>query len=101
MKLAFSLSMPGCNSWNGKWSGEGRRYVIVKSFVSKKSQVKAQEILDKGYYRYDFGDGWAAGITVKEVDNMEARKLKKTSEGFSGYDWMVTSILDHGVIKVK
>lgn len=51
-----------------------------------------------GYYHYNFGDGWAAGIHVKKVDSRKALKAKKESVGFSGYDWMVDSILDYGEI---
>lgn len=32
MILAFHLSMPNCASWDGRWSGEGRKYVIVITF---------------------------------------------------------------------
>jgi len=61
--------------------------------------LKAQEILDKGYYRYDFGDGWAAGVTVRKVDTKEAGKIRRKTNGFCGYDWMVQSIQDHGKIQ--
>ena len=98
MYLAFFLSMPGCPSWNGRWSGEGRTYVIIKQFKTKKSMIKAAKILSEGYYHYSFGDGWAAGITVKEVSGSEVRKLRKASVGFAGYDWMVDSIIDYGEI---
>lgn len=34
MILSFTLSMPGRSSWNGRWSGETRRYVwMVDSIV--------------------------------------------------------------------
>ncbi len=97
MLIAFQLSMPGCASWDGKWSGEGRKYVKVESIRNKQ---KAQEILEKGYYRYSFGDGWAAGITVTEVDSRTAAKLRRESDGFCGYDWMVDSIIKYGEIKI-
>ena len=28
MIVCFELSMPNVGSWNGKWSGEDRRYII-------------------------------------------------------------------------
>ena len=96
MILAFQLSMPNCASWNGRWSGEGRKYVIVKTFRGKKAVEKAEAILAKGYYHYSWSDGWGAGITVKEVNSSQAAKLRKESQGFSGYDWMVTTICDYG-----
>lgn len=98
--IAFFLSMPGCNSWNGKWSGEGRSYVkVIKFRATKKQQEKAKSLLDVGYFSYSFGDGWVAGIRLKEVEGSESRKLTKTSNGFCGYDWMVDSILESGEIK--
>lgn len=99
MIIAFELSMPSVASWNGKWSGEGRKYVIVRNVgASKKAVDKYTKIVKRGYYHYSFGDGWAAGIQVKEIDRSIARKLKTASAGFCGYDWMVTSICDDGEI---
>lgn len=88
--------MPGRNSWNGRWSGEETLYAIVKKFATKKAQVKAQEILAKRYYSHNFGDGWRAGIEVSEATPQEARRVRKLSKGFCGYDWMVANILAHG-----
>ena len=93
MILSFTLSMPNVASWDGKWSGQDRLYVKTHAFFGKKSAAKADEILDKGYFHYSFGDGWSAGVTVKEVDSQEAARLRKKSDGFCGYDWMVTSII--------
>ena len=52
-----------------------------------------------GYYSYDFGDGWRAGVTVREITSTAARKLRKQSRGFCGYNWMVDEITTHGRIK--
>ena len=90
--LMFTLSMPSVR--NGKWSGEGRAYIITRPAVKGTEDVP-------GYYHYNFGDGWAAGVTAKLVSAAEARKARKKSVGFSGYDWMVDSILKHGDIRVK
>lgn len=91
--LAFELSMPNVGSWNGKWTGEGRPYIIVDCLL-KNDAEKALAILDKGYFHYNFGDGWSAGITVKEIpDRKTAAKMRKKSVGFCGYGWMVRSIL--------
>jgi hypothetical protein len=99
MLVCFELSMPGINSWNGKWSGEGRLYARVESFRSKKAIARAKEMVSTGYYHYDFGDGWRAGVTVREVDTKEARKIRAKTQGFYGYDWMVDSIKRDDVIK--
>jgi len=93
MLLSFELSMPGVSSWNGKWSGAGNLYAKIINFgKTQKGEAKAKEILEKGYFRYNFGDGWAAGIKVKEVDAKTAAKIRRKSKGFYGYDWMINSI---------
>lgn len=93
MLIAFELSMPNVGSWNGRWSGEGNCYVIVKWFR------KMPETFKLGYYHYDFGDGWSAGVTVRECSSTAAAKLRKQSKGFCGYDWMVDEIVTYGRIK--
>ena len=96
MLLSFKLSMPNNNSWDGKWSGEDNSYVRVRSI---REQGVAGPILQKGYFHYNFGDGWAAGVTVKEVTAAEAKKLRNNSNGFCGYEWMIDSIFAHGEIR--
>lgn len=93
MILAFSLSMPGRSSWNGKWSGEGRPYVIVRSLRNKRD---AERIIQKGAYRHAWNDGWTACVSVRAVDSKEASRLRRKSAGFCGYDWMVNNIIDCG-----
>lgn len=95
MLLAFELSMPNIGSWNGKWTGVGRHYVRVISMRAKKA---AQKILEKSRYRYNFGDGWSACVSVREVTPSEAQKLRRKTNGFCGYDWMIDSIRNHGEI---
>jgi len=100
MILSFTLSMPNVGSWNGKWTGVNNLYARVFNFGrGKKANEKAQGILDKGYYHYNFGDGWSAGVTVKQVDAKEAGKIRRGSQGFCGYDWMITSIRNNGKIE--
>jgi len=100
MILCFELSMPNRGSWNGKWSGNGNYYAITKNMGrSKKKVKKAEAILKKGCYRYNFGDGWVAGVSVKQADAKEAAKIRRKSKGFSGYDWMVGSIISRGRIE--
>ena len=96
MILSFTLSMPNNNAWNGRWSGENNLYAKVINFGRSK---KALEILEKKYYHYNFGDGWAAGVSVEEVDSKQANKIRKASQGFCGYDWMVESIKLNGEIR--
>ncbi len=96
MNLVFSLSMPGNNSWNGKWSGDGKPYLIVKNY-RKEPLVNGESLIGKSF-GYNFGDGWYANVSVREAENYDAKKLRKLSAGFCGYDWMVDSILKYGKI---
>jgi len=96
MLISFRLSMPNCGSWNGKWGGSDRVFAIVKNIRTKRT---AEMILKKESYSYNFGDGWRASISVEKIDAAKARKLRKQSVGFSGYDWMVDSIFCYGDIR--
>jgi len=96
MALLFTLSMPNNNAWNGKWSGEGRFYGVVRNLgQSKKAKERQREILEKGYFHYNFGDGWAASIDVTEVTGSDITKARRRSQGFCGYEWMIDCIIHH------
>lgn len=99
MALAFILTMPNNNSWNRKWSGQGKCYAVIRNVgKSKASQAKAAKLAEEKSFRYDFGDGWTAAVEVRQVDNNEARQLRRQTLGFQGYDWMVSDIILHGNI---
>ena len=89
--IAFELSMPRNNAWNGRWSGDGDTYAIVKSFRQKPCPNGIELVGHR--FTYNFGDGWVAAINVREVDRKEAARLRRVSRGFCGYDWMVDSLL--------
>jgi len=91
MRIAFKLSMPGVNSWDNRWSGEAKRYVIVRS--TKRDDIAGNS------YGYNFGDGWYACVRAEEVTANEAAMLRRKSDGFCGYEWMVDSIIIHGEIR--
>jgi hypothetical protein len=89
--------MPGCGSWNGRWTGEESVHAIVKNLgTPQRAAKKGADLV--GRYSYDFGDGWRASVEVRVVDAAEARSLRKRSRGFAGYDWMVSELLDTGTI---
>lgn len=101
MLLEFKLSMPKIGSWNGKWTGEEKYYAKVINFTKKYGKGKeAIEKLEtvKGSFCYNFGDGWSACVDVKEIDSKEASKIRRKSNGFCGYEWMIESILTYGKI---
>ena len=111
MLLCFKLSMPNNNSWDGKWSGGSKQYIKIVSFQGKNGIAKAHKILNQktpqyasqpesGYYSYNFGDGWRAGINIYIVDSKEAARLRRQSAGFCGYDWMIDSIIENLAIVV-
>ena len=99
MILCFELSMPGVSSWNGKWSGEDDYYAIVKTLRNtNKNQEIVERVLKNNYYTYRWSDGWCAAVEVKQVNSIEARRARKKSKGFCGYNWMVDSIIRYGKI---
>lgn len=54
--------MPGCPSWNGKWSGEDRFYFVTRRV---KDDI-ANTILQQRRYTYAWSDGWRAAVDVRE-----------------------------------
>lgn len=42
--ILFTLTMPGNNSWNGRWSGDGQSYCKTRKFSGKKGAEKATKI---------------------------------------------------------
>lgn len=91
-RIEFRLSMPHVNSWNGKWTGNGRNYIIVQS-MSDKVATNLLSGKDKESFYHDFGDGWTACVTARVVPSGE--RLGK-SDGFCGYNWMVDNIRAYG-----
>lgn len=106
MILSFELTMPNVSSWNGRWSGEGRKYYVTrktsKTWLSKQDHFK-ELFKENGsanfYYRWE--DGWGANVSVEIVTAAEARKRNKISAGFYGYEWMINSIMYHGEIQTE
>lgn len=90
--IVFELTMPNVGSWNGKWSGEDRRYIRLRD-----ERVVPKELLGKDYY-LNWPDGWCACVSVRKMPAREARKLEKMFFGFSGYDWMIESLIKDGYI---
>jgi len=91
--IVFELTMPNVGSWNGKWTGADRLYVRTR----KEREVPKDYWNKSFFYRWD--DGWTACVTTTKMLATEARKLERKSNGFSGYDWMIDSIIKHGAIK--
>lgn len=101
--ISFELTMPSVGSWNGKWTSADKKHYIVKSVSDRylKEQEHLKPLLAEGKdsWWYSWNDGWGANVTAEVIDGEEAKRRRKASKGFAGYDWMVASILHHGVIK--
>lgn len=85
--LSFELTMPNKGSWNGKWSGEDRKYFIVRKFDNKTADkimegakttpiyegffepVRVGETPARKNYYYGWNDGWGANVCVEQVDS--------------------------------
>lgn len=91
--VVFRLDMPNRNTWNGRWSGDGK--VFAKSM---RNRYVPKDIIGKSFY-YHWDDGWTACVSVEKMDSKDANKLMKMSEGFRGYDWMIESIIRYGEIR--
>ncbi len=51
MHVAFELSMPGNNAWNGRWTGEGNLYVRVLTVSNAKTtRAKFEKLF--GHHSY-------------------------------------------------
>lgn len=97
--FSFELGMPCNNSWNGKWSGEGKQYLKADKMSERYYKNIDREL--PGVYTYSFGDGWVASITVKEITQSEYNKIKRAKNSFCGYEWMIESIVYRGEIRVS
>lgn len=93
--IVFTLSMPNRNTWNGKWTGDGRVFARTRY-----DREVPKEVVGKSFL-YSWPDGWTAFVTVEKMNYREANKLMKKSEGFCGYDWMIESIIRYGEIRYK
>lgn len=90
---AYVLTMPGNNSWNGKWTGDGVLYAVVRKYRKDAPEEKS--------HTYSFGDGWVARVEVLQVNSSEAQKLRRKTKGFCGYEWMIDSIERRGSISAN
>lgn len=104
--LCFQLTMPRCNSWNGRWSDEERphtkvlRFTHSSRFTSRLIDFRLEHHITDCHYDYEFGDGWTASVRVFDVTDDQASALEKASAGFAGYDWMIDSIVANNKIVV-
>ncbi len=91
-RVEFKLTMPNVGSWNGKWSGSGRDYLLFKNLTDKKCDELGifEGDYDKAYWHHNFGDGWSACVYARILTKGEK---KKKSAGFCGYEWMVSNIV--------
>lgn len=91
--LAYILTMPNRGSWNGQWSGQGNLYARV----GKPGKEVEKRLAGRNFY-YRWDDGWGANVEVVKINAAEARKYRRDTKGFCGYDWMIASIIKHDEI---
>lgn len=103
--ISFELTMPNRGSWNGQWSGQDKKYYVIEKISDKYLESKEwfKELLEKGKdsWRYSWSDGWSANVKAEIIDSAEARKRRKVSVGFAGYEWMIKSIKYYGEISTE
>ena len=92
--------MPNRGSWNGRWSGESTRHLLLRHLSNTKANIHKAEKLQGGRY-YRWNDGWGANVNVSLIEGKTAAYWRKQSDGFCGYDWMVDSLLQHGKILAR
>jgi hypothetical protein len=96
-RVIFVLTMPGRNSWDGRWSGQDRPHNRVRT-------LRGQKIIELGLddqacsWEHSFGDGWVARVSARVLAPGE--KAPK-SVGFAGYDWMIDNLLRFGTLSCK
>ena len=94
-RVEFRLSMPNRASWDGGWSGESKNFVIYRTLNAVEfARVFGGEATATFFHHWS--DGWTAAVAVRRLAPGEKHKR---SDGFSGYDWMVSNIIKHGSTK--
>lgn len=95
MYICFRLTVPKVRIRNGNFKGNDNIYAKVINFYrySKEQMEQARKILKKKHYHSWWNDGWKISVSVMKVNAKEARKIKRESYGFCGYDWMIDSII--------
>lgn len=99
-RVEFKLSMPGRSSWNGGWSGDDRNYAIVLDLAGDEL-ARLFDLPPGGIdlancrriWTHRWSDGWIAQVSARVVPDGE--ELPE-SDGFNGYDWMISNILAKG-----
>jgi len=98
MILQYILTMPNRGSWNGRWSGEDDLYAICVKYSPKEvERIMKNENQRSWYYRWS--DGWSARVEAKVITPKEAIRVRKQSQGFCGYNWMIPSIEQNDEIR--
>ena len=98
IKVEFRLSMPNVNTWNWRWTGEGRNYTITKNLTNKKAIFLGLDKVKNTSWHYHWSDGWSACVTATVIPKGE--RVRK-SDGFCGYNWMVDEIIWYNEIRGK
>lgn len=83
---------------NKRWHLEGTPYYRVRVYEDGSEQ--AENASRSPYHFYDLRDGWGIGVYVYETsDPVHIARVCSSSRGFLCYDWMVSSIEQHGIVR--
>ena len=97
--------MPNVRSWNGKWTGADKKYYVVQNISTTwlKKQEHFKDLLKDGRdnWHHSWSDGWGANVTAEIIGSPEAKRRRKISSGFCGYDWMIDNIKYYGSTESK
>ena len=89
--ILFILSMPVVVSWDGKWSGDDKRY-----YMTRVLDYPYEENLIGKKFRHKFADGSVAEVSCISVHVDIGEYLMTLSDGFYAYEWMITNIIQNG-----
>jgi len=98
MRVLFTLvTVPGPNV--GSSSLGNKEFTLVSSLTRKQCEkLGLGNHTVTRTWRYRFDDGWSVCIKGR---TMQKGERTPKSEGFLGYEWMVTSIVDQNEIKTE
>lgn len=95
--VSYELTMPNRGSWDGKWTGDGKKYYHIERYKNKYYNENILPLIEtpSATFHYDFGDGWGANIKIQVIDKQEAKNRQKITAGFAGYEWMIKSLIKY------
>jgi hypothetical protein len=73
-----------------------RDYVLVRDLTAAKAEEIMGGARDVAHYFHSWNDGWVAQIDCRRLG---PRERDPHTDGFAGYDWMVSNIVAYGSVE--